>query len=73
MSDDVIAELNQEIARLRQALRNISRGAPRPVAKSYFVDGRPSDHDMCPHNLYHYELCDSCIDTYIAQILGEEI
>ena len=60
-----------EIVKLREALRKIEQGVPRPVGKSWRVDGRPSKHDECIHGIWMYETCEGCTDAFISEALGE--
>lgn len=63
--------LEAENKRLREALRTVEQGVPRPVGKSWFPDGRPSKHDQCVHGIWMYEPCEGCTDAFIAEALGE--
>ena len=60
-----------EIVKLREALRTVEQGVPRPVGRSWFPDGRPSKHDQCIHGIWMYEPCEGCTDAFIAAALGE--
>ena len=60
-----------EIEKLREALRTVEQGVPRPVGRSWFPDGRPSKHDQCIHGIWVYEPCEGCTDAFITATLGE--
>lgn len=60
-----------EIEKLRDALRKIEQGVPRPVGKSWRVDGRPSKYDECIHGIWMSETCEECTDAVISEALGE--
>lgn len=68
---DRIEALEVENERLREALRTVEQGVPRPVGRSWFPDGRPSKHDQCIHGIWVYEPCEGCTDAFISEALGE--
>ena len=63
-----------EIERLRAALKRISElDVPRTVRRAWRLDGVPSKHDQCPHDLRMYEDCYACIAEYAGAVLeGKE-
>lgn len=68
--DPRLTALQAENEKLREALRAIEEGRiARPVGSSYRADGVPSKHDLCVHNVYMYQACESCIDAHIEAAL----
>ena len=71
---EVCLQAADEIERLRAALKRISElDVPRTVRRTWRLDGVPSKHDQCPHDLRMYEDCYACIAEYAGAVLeGKE-
>jgi hypothetical protein len=68
----MIEDADDEIARLREALRVIADGdAPRDHAIIYRSDGVHSKHDKCRHGAWMYDGCEDCVIEYARAALGE--
>lgn len=62
---DEIERLREREAKLREALENIAtQNIPRPVAKQYRADGKPSKNDWCQHGTYLWQDCTACVAEY---------
>ncbi len=65
-------ERDDEIERLREALRTIADGdTPREHAIVYRSDGVHSKHDKCKHGAWMYDGCEDCVAEYARAALGE--
>ena len=67
-----LAAQQARVEALEGALKRIAEGdEPRPVATSWFPDGRASKHDKCAHDVWMYEACGNCISDFAAAALKE--
>ena len=67
-----LAAQQARVEALERALKRIAEGdEPRPVATSWFPDGRASKHDKCAHDVWMYEACGNCISDFAAAALKE--
>lgn len=68
--DPRLIALKAENEKLREALRAIEEGRiARPLGAAYRADGVASKNDLCVHNVYMYQACESCIDAHIQAAL----
>ncbi len=71
-ANEMIVGLENEIERLREALRTIADGdTPREHAIVYRSDGVHSKHDKCKHGAWMYDGCEDCVAEYARAALGE--
>ncbi len=71
-ANEMIVGLENEIERLREALRTIADGdTPREHAIVYRSDGVHSKHDKCRHGAWMYDGCEDCVTEYARAALGE--
>lgn len=58
--------------KLRGALGKIAHDdVPRLVAKPWRGDGKPSKHDLCPHNIPMWQSCGACVSDFACSTLAE--
>lgn len=57
---------------LAGALEQIVSGTyPRPLGKPWRMDASSSKHNRCIHDAWMYEICEGCLDAFVAKALRE--